>query len=62
VIPILRAGEWPTDADLLLRPRRFHHLFDERQIRSGGIAAEDFDIDDIKQRGRQRLAAKSHAK
>jgi antitoxin ParD1/3/4 len=25
-------------------------------------AAEDFDIDDIKQRGRQRLAAKSHAK
>jgi antitoxin ParD1/3/4 len=24
--------------------------------------AEDFDIDDIKQRGRQRLAAKSHAK
>lgn len=24
--------------------------------------AEDFDIDDIKQRGRQRLAARSHAK
>jgi antitoxin ParD1/3/4 len=45
-----------------LRAAKMDALRKAIQIGLDSRPAEDFDIDDIKQRGRQRLAAKAHAK